>query len=291
MSYKVGHESLRRVVGTSLKMRREAHVFGVIAALFLLAVTTPPLLAATAQHVVIIEHMRFNPPQMTVAVGDRVEWKNEDIFSHTVTADDGSFDSGLIAPHNSWQTVLRRAGTIAYHCRPHPNMVAHIGVQGRGNPSPTQSNGSRHQRGSGALRWRVPNQPDELHPILVNFTAALLPLALLSDVLGRVFRRTTLSVTGFWLIVYAAAITPFTALAGWWWETKTTTAPDHAAVLAVHQWLGSAAVLLFIVLAVWRWRTYKRALPPTIKYLVFALLVCLALVYQGSLGGGMAFGH
>src|SRR5690242_16206660 len=37
-------------------------------------------------HIVVIKQMHFDPPQTTVKPGDTVEWKNEDIFSHTVTA-------------------------------------------------------------------------------------------------------------------------------------------------------------------------------------------------------------
>jgi uncharacterized membrane protein len=61
-----------------------------------------------------------------------------------------------------------------------------------------------------------------LHPILVNFTAALVPASVMSDLLGRVLGRPTLSATGWWTMFYAAAITPFTALAGWWWLRSMT---------------------------------------------------------------------
>src|SRR5947209_1055958 len=82
-----------------------------------------------SQHIVIIKQMRFQPPKLNVKVGDTVEWKNEDIFKHSVTANDGSFDSGLIAPEGSWQTTMRKNGTIVYHCGPHPNMTAQVIAQ------------------------------------------------------------------------------------------------------------------------------------------------------------------
>src|SRR6185437_7649065 len=84
--------------------------------------------AGNAEHIVVIKQMSFDPPQMTVKSGDTVEWRNEDIFSHTVNADDGSFDSGLIAPSASWKTTVQGSGTIAYHCGPHPNMKASLFV-------------------------------------------------------------------------------------------------------------------------------------------------------------------
>jgi hypothetical protein len=66
---------------------------------FRLAAQTPP---QPSQQIIIIKQMHFEPTTLNVKAGDRVEWKNEDIFSHTATANDGSFDSGLIAPGSSW---------------------------------------------------------------------------------------------------------------------------------------------------------------------------------------------
>lgn len=181
---------------------------------------------------------------------NRSRSSGEDIFSHTATANDGSFDLGLIAPGNSWQTTIKRSGTIAYHCRPHPNMTAEIvgqqaGARGQQEHGQTQGEGE----GQTDLRWLPPKRPDEFHPILVNFTVALLPLAFLSDLLGRIFRRQALHATGLWMITYEAVITPLTATAGWWWKNSQANQLP-AKLIEVHQWLGTAAALLFILLAV-----------------------------------------
>jgi len=234
-----------------------------------------------AQHVVIIKQMHFDPSQLTIQSGGTVEWKNEDIFSHTVTADDGSFDSGLIAPGGSWQMTVKRAGKIGYHCRPHPNMTATLIGQAAAGQQPVPSNAA-------TLKWSPPTSPEEFHPILVNFTAALFPLALLSDIVGRIFRRQSLHNTAWWMVLYAAVITPFTAAAGWWW--KLSAGSDlPAKLITVHQWLGTSASVLFIVLAAWRWRIHKRGTSPSLAYLTCALIAVLALIYQGSLGGKMLF--
>ena len=227
---------------------------------------------------------------MTVKTGDTVEWRNQDIFSHTVTADDGSFDSGLIAPGSSWQMIAKNEGTIAYHCRPHPNMTAKLMAQAAAEQG-TQANATAGGGGQGAatLKWSPPTEPEQLHPILVNFTAALLPLAFLSDVLGRIFRRQSLHNAAWWMVLYAALITPLTAAAGWWWKHAAASALP-ANLITVHQWLGTLAAVLFVVLALWRWSIHKRGLPPSLGYLTFALIAVLALVYQGSLGGKMVFG-
>jgi plastocyanin/uncharacterized membrane protein len=240
--------------------------------------------------VVVIKQMHFDPATLNVKPGDTVEWKNEDIFTHTVTANDGSFDSGPIAPGSSWQTTIKETGTIGYHCRPHPNMTAELAVGQAGEQGEHEHGGAHGEQGHGSLRWSPPKKPDEIHPILVNFTAALLPLALLSDVLGRLLRRQALHAAGFWLMVYEAAITPLTVIAGWWWKSSEANQLP-AQLITVHQWLGIAAALLFILLAAWRWRFHLRAVPPSWTYLVFTFVALMALVYQGSLGGAMVFGH
>jgi plastocyanin/uncharacterized membrane protein len=236
---------------------------------------------AGATHVIIIKQMRFNPSELTVHPGDRIKWENQDIYAHTATADDKSFDSGLIEPGQSWTTTLSNAGTLGYHCRPHPNMTARIVV------SATEE---RHQHEKNAsLGWKPPRLPQEIHPILVNFTAALLPLAFLSDLLGKIFRRQSLHNAAWWMVAYGAAITPFTAAAGWWW--KTNAGPDlPARLIVVHQWLGTAAAIFFVALALWRWAIQRRGVQPSTAYLAFAFGGVLALVYQGSLGGRMLFG-
>jgi uncharacterized membrane protein len=234
--------------------------------------------------------MHFEPHEITVKVGDTVEWKNEDIFTHTVTADDGSFDSGPIAPGKSWKMTANHAGKLAYHCRPHPNMTAELVAETGGQPASASSTETGGQENSGSLKWEPPTGPEQIHPILVNFTAALLPLALLSDVLGRIFKRQTLHHAAFWIIVFEACITPFTAAAGWWWK-RTAGVDLPAKLITVHQWLGTAAALIFIGLALWRWSIHKRDIPPTLAYLACALVGVVALIYQGSLGGAMVFGH
>lgn len=82
-----------------------------------------------ATHTVIIKAMKYQPDQLEVKAGDTVEWKNEDIVAHTVTARDHSFDSGKIAPGKSWSTVVKSAGTIDYGCVPHPNMKGKLVVK------------------------------------------------------------------------------------------------------------------------------------------------------------------
>jgi plastocyanin/uncharacterized membrane protein len=256
--------------------------------LMLLLLPFAPVRAATAK-TVVIKQMQFQPSQLSVEPGDTITWKNEDIFTHTVTSDDGSFDSGPIEPGKSWTTTITKAGTLGYHCRPHPNMKAAV-VVGGDDDHEHEASGHHAEHGSGSLAFKPPTGPQELHPILVNFTAALVPMALLSDLLGLFLRRRSLHDAGSWMMLYAAAITPLTVVAGWWGKLAGDS-DVHGRLIIVHQWLGTFAAVLFIGLAMWRWSLYKRDLPPNVSYLVAALIAVLALVYQGSLGGSMVFGR
>lgn len=243
--------------------------------------------ASPAEAQVVMKAISFQPAELTVHAGETVEWKNEDIVAHTVTASDGSFDSGLIQPGGAWKMTIKNAGTLEYHCRPHPNMVARVIAAGGTQPQPGKAT-------AGYPGFRPPHSPQELHPILVNFTAALLPLALLSDLLGRWFKRSSSSSSlhsaAAWMVLYAAIITPLTGLAGWWWKSQSAGAlPPN--LITVHQWLGTSLAVVFAGLAAWRWRIHKRDSVPTIGYLVFTSIVVLALIYQGSLGGAMVFGR
>jgi len=85
--------------------------------------------SAPQTHTVVIHNFAFQPPELTVNVGDTIVWKNTDIVSHTVTAKDGSFDSDEIEPGKSWQLVVKKVGTFSYSCSPHPNMHATLTVK------------------------------------------------------------------------------------------------------------------------------------------------------------------
>ncbi len=131
--------------------------------------------------------------------------------------------------------------------------------------------------------------PPPLHPILVNFTAALLPASLISDVMGRLLRKRSLFPAGWWMLLYAAVITPFTALAGWLWLRQM--GGMDIPPMTIHKWLGTSLAVAFMGLLLWRWRIYRRADgTPGLPYLSCAAVILAALTLQGHLGGKMSFG-
>jgi plastocyanin len=87
----------------------------------------PSAQAAPKVHTVVIDDMTFGPPPTGVRAGDTIVWVNNDMFRHTVTAKDKSFDLDL-APHAKGQVVLKSAGAVSFYCRYHPGMTGKIVV-------------------------------------------------------------------------------------------------------------------------------------------------------------------
>src|SRR5688572_21609416 len=79
--------------------------------------------------VVQIKNHAFTPAQLTVAPGTRVIWANCDDDIHSSTADASAWDSGMLSPRATYSRVMDVAGSFAYHCEPHPFMVASVRVQ------------------------------------------------------------------------------------------------------------------------------------------------------------------
>jgi len=82
-----------------------------------------------ATNKVTIANMAFAPASITVSVGTTVTWNNNDNMTHTVTEDEGSFDSGDISAGSSLSKTFSTAGTFTYHCTIHPEMTGSVVVK------------------------------------------------------------------------------------------------------------------------------------------------------------------
>ncbi|MDH3307600.1 MAG: cupredoxin family copper-binding protein [Acidimicrobiia bacterium] len=92
--------------------------------------TAPTAGQAGTTTAVSIDSFAYMPQTITVAVGETVEWTNDQSVGHTVTADDGSIDSGTMANQATFAMTFETAGTFAYHCTIHPNMTGTVTVTG-----------------------------------------------------------------------------------------------------------------------------------------------------------------
>jgi len=101
---------------------------GRLAALALAAaVALPGSPAAAATRHVVIDQMKFGALPSDLHVGETITWVNHDMFRHSATARDGSFDVDLRAG-KSKTIVLRKAGAIAFACKYHPGMTGVLRV-------------------------------------------------------------------------------------------------------------------------------------------------------------------
>ena len=83
--------------------------------------------AAPAETVrVEVDRLTFTPAEISVKVGDTVEWVNKDILAHTATVR-GDWDVALPA-NKSGSRTMTKAGSVEYYCRFHPNMKGRIVV-------------------------------------------------------------------------------------------------------------------------------------------------------------------
>jgi plastocyanin len=89
-----------------------------------------PSAAAQGAASVSIVDFAFDPGLVTVDAGATVTWTNQGPSPHTVTADDGSFDSGTLDAGGTFSFTFTNAGTVSYHCTIHPNMVGSVVVSG-----------------------------------------------------------------------------------------------------------------------------------------------------------------
>jgi plastocyanin len=86
-------------------------------------------LASTSAERVKIVDFAFKPKAITVAKGTRLKWKNRGSVNHTTTSNKGGlWDSGTLAPGETFSRVFKKAGTFKYHCSIHSSMVGKIVV-------------------------------------------------------------------------------------------------------------------------------------------------------------------
>ncbi len=84
----------------------------------------------------------YDPPTISIKVGDSISWINDDREGHTVTSGQGSgrfgwmgddfgqvdgfFDSGRFQPGDSWSYTFQEKGSFRYFCTIHPWMEGFV---------------------------------------------------------------------------------------------------------------------------------------------------------------------
>ncbi|MCW2967348.1 MAG: hypothetical protein JWM71_1120 [Solirubrobacteraceae bacterium] len=105
-------------------MRRLLGALVVVAAL---AAGPAAGVAADGAHV-SIGYAAYDPAKLLALTGTTVSWTNDSVRRHTVTADDGSYDSGSLGVGQGYTHTYATAGTYGYYCRLHAGIIGEVDV-------------------------------------------------------------------------------------------------------------------------------------------------------------------
>ena len=117
-----------------MRLRRTVP-FLIAASLYVLA---GPAFAQETASVSVIDN-EYDPVDVEVEAGTTVTWTNNGDLPHTVTADNGSFESGNMDPGDTFEQEFAEPGTYSYYCEYHgaqggTGMAGTVTVTGEGNP-------------------------------------------------------------------------------------------------------------------------------------------------------------
>jgi plastocyanin len=73
---------------------------------------------------ITIDDFATAPRTLFVKKGTVITVTNNDITGHSLTADNGSFDSGVLGKGKSATVTLNTVGTVKFHCSPHSTTKA-----------------------------------------------------------------------------------------------------------------------------------------------------------------------
>ncbi len=105
----------------------------IVAGLLLTSAASGATMPASAQEKprivqIVITEATFTPLKDPLKVGDVIEWVNNDVVDHTATAKNKDWDV-VIRVGRKVRMPLKKAGTVDYFCKYHPNMTGQIVVK------------------------------------------------------------------------------------------------------------------------------------------------------------------
>jgi plastocyanin/uncharacterized membrane protein YozB (DUF420 family) len=98
--------AVEATVEETVSLAERAHREGVVK----IVAGAPPLA------IVVMDEFAFNPQRVAIQRGTTVVWINQEPEVHTVTADDGKFDSGDLDRGEVFSDAFQDAGTFSYYC-------------------------------------------------------------------------------------------------------------------------------------------------------------------------------
>jgi plastocyanin len=88
-----------------------------------------PVAGDAPRVIVHIDRFAFVPQKIEIPAGTRVVWSNDDGAAHTVTADNGAFDSGHMTFSAKFGHTFTAPGVYTYYCAFHANMTGSVTVR------------------------------------------------------------------------------------------------------------------------------------------------------------------
>jgi len=88
-----------------------------------------PSSAGSRVALVYVQFSAYGPSQLDVLPGQTVKWTNVSSRTHTVTSDDGLFDSGDVPGGAKFSFTFSAVGTYRYHCTIHQGITGEIDVR------------------------------------------------------------------------------------------------------------------------------------------------------------------
>jgi plastocyanin len=140
---------------------------------------------------VSIVDFAFQPASIEVPAGSTVTWTNSGAAAHTVTADNGAFDSGQLEPGASFSQTFTTPGTYTYHCEIHPRMTGTVVVTETAAPAAgaasTQDQGATQAPATGTTK--LPKTGVGMMALVPVTSAIALVAALAAGLLGLISVR------------------------------------------------------------------------------------------------------
>jgi uncharacterized membrane protein len=131
-----------------------------------------------------------------------------------------------------------------------------------------------------------------LHAVLNDLPPALLPVSVLFDLLGILFKRESLKAAAFWTLVAGVLGTGAAVVVGFFAEDVAEHSEQAHAIMETHETLACIVLAIFAILAIWRivrrgvWSEKEQPIALTAGVIGIAILL-----YTAILGGKLSFEH
>jgi plastocyanin len=84
--------------------------------------------AASGETQLTIDNFTFKPDAITVPVGTRIVWVNDDDIPHSIVETTGKFHSPALDTEDKFSFTFDKAGSYEYFCGLHPHMKGRVVV-------------------------------------------------------------------------------------------------------------------------------------------------------------------